>query len=96
MTDMKVARIKNYMVKRFSLYDALGEGNDQLTRARVKGLLEYEKQLAIQANYILDMDYNIVTMDTDKVKCNVKLYISDVLRVVELDVELKISAYEGE
>ena len=92
--DMKIERVKNYIIKRLTLADFLGEDNNKITRNSIKGKFEYEKQLAIQNNYLVDMEYNLVTIDTDKVKANLKLYIADIIRVIELDVTLEITAYE--
>ena len=94
--DMKIERVKNYMIKRLALEDILGEDNNKLTRDLVKALFEYEKSLAIRNNYLVDMEYSIVSVATDKIKANLKLYIPDVIRVIELDVSVEISAYEGE
>lgn len=92
--DMKIERVKNYIIKRLTLSDILGEDNNKVTRAYVKGLFEYEKQLAIANNYLVDMEYNLVNISSDKVKANLKLYIADIIRVVELDVTVEITAYE--
>lgn len=94
--DMKIERVKNYIIKRLTLSDILGEDNNSVTRAYVKGLFEYEKNLALQNNYLVDMEYNLVSVTSDKVKANLKLYIADIIRVVELDVTVEITAYEGE
>jgi len=92
--DMKIERTKNFMIKRLTLADFLGEDNNSVTRNSIKGKFEYEKQLAIQNNYLVDMEYNLVNLATDKVQANLKLYIADIIRVIELDVTLEISAYE--
>ena len=94
--DMKTERVKNYIIKRLALEDILGEDNNKLTRDLVKALFEYEKSLAIRNNYLVDMEYSIVSVATDKIKANLKLYIPDVIRVIELDVSVEIAAYEGE
>ena len=83
------------MVKRLALSDALGEDHTNITKAYIKGIFEYEKQLAITAGYILDMDYNLTTIDSETVKAEMELVIPDVLRVIKLNVALKIAAYEG-
>ena len=93
--DMKIERVKNYMIKRLTLADVLGEDNDRVTRAYVKGLFEYEKQLAINNNYIVNMEYSLSNISTDTIQANVKLYIADIVRVVVLNVALEVTAYEG-
>lgn len=92
--DMKIERIKNYMIKRLTLADYLGEDNDRITRGMIKGKFEYEKNLAIKNNYLIDMEYNFEVIDTETIKANLKLYISDIIRVIQLDVTVEISAYE--
>lgn len=92
--DMKIERVKNYIVKRLTLADILGEDNLRPTRDYLKGLFEYEKELAIANNYLVDMEYELVNVDTDKVQAELKLYIPDIIRVVVLNVQLNISAYE--
>ena len=93
--DMKIERVKNYMIKRLTLKDFLGDDNNQVTRNSIKGKFQYEKDLAIKSGYLVDMEYNLVTVTTDKVKANLKLYIPDIIRVIELDVAVEIAAYEG-
>lgn len=92
--DMKIERVKNYMIKRLTLSDYLGDDNDRVTRGMLKGKFEFEKQLAIKNNYLVDMDYNFENIDTETVKANLILYISDIIRVIRLDVTVEISAYE--
>ena len=92
--DMKIERVKNYMIKRLTLADFLGDDNNSITRDSIKGKFEFEKQMAIQNNYLVDMEYNIVNITTDKIKANLKLYIPDVVRVIQLDVTVEIAAYE--
>ena len=92
--DMKIERVKNYIIKRLTLSDVLGEDNNRVTRDYLKGLFEYERQLAMQNNYLVDMEYNLVNISTDKIQANLKLYIADIIRVVELNVTVEISAYE--
>ena len=92
--DMKIERVKNYIIKRLTLADVLGDDNNSITRDYVKGLFEYEKNLALQNNYLIDMEYNLVNISADKIKANLKLYIPDIIRVIELDVTVEISAYE--
>ena len=45
-------------------------------------------------NYLIDMEYELINIDTDKVQAELKLYIPDIIRVVVLNVQLNISAYE--
>lgn len=90
--DMKIERVKNYIIKRLTLSDILGEDNNRVTKDYVKGLFEYERQLAMANNYLVDMEYNLVNITSDKVQANLKLYIADIIRVVELNVSLEITA----
>lgn len=92
--DMKIERVKNYIIKRLTLSDILGEDNIRPTRDYLKGLFEYERQLAMANNYLVDMEYELINIDTDKVQAELKLYIPDIIRVVVLNVQLNISAYE--
>lgn len=94
--DMKIERVKNYMIKRFTLADIIGEDNDPLTRDRVEALFEYEKQLAIRNNFIVDMDYEVICVDAQTVKAKVYMYINDIIRVVKLNVTMDITAYTEE
>ena len=94
--DMKIERVKNYIIKRLSLVNLLGDDNSKATRDYLKGLFEYEKQLAIANNYLVDMEYELLTVNTETVQAELKLYIADVIRVVVLNVQLQIAAYEGE
>ena len=92
---MKIERVKNYIIRRLALRDVLGEDNNNITRDFVKGLFEYEKQLAIQSNYLVDMDYQIKSIDAETIQAELKLYIADIVRVIKLNVELNIATYEG-
>lgn len=92
--DMKIERVKNYMIKRFALADMFGEDNSVLTRNRVEGIFEYEKQLAIRNNFLVDMDYEIICVDTEKVKAKLQMYINDIIRIVIMNVTMDITAYE--
>ena len=94
--DMKIERVKNYMIKRFTLADIIGEDNSPLTRDRVEGLFEYEKQLAIRNNFLVDMDYEVICVDTETVKAKIQMYINDIIRVVILNVTMDITAYTEE
>ena len=92
--DMKIERVKNYIIKRLTLADALGEDNTRITRDYLKGLFEYERQLAISNNYLVDMEYSLVPLDSETIQAELKLYIADIVRVIKLNVEVKITAYE--
>lgn len=92
--DMKIERVKNYYVKKFSFIDVFGEDNNTPTRAYIEGLFEYEKNVALQNGFLTSMDYNIVSVDTDKIRANLYLGIPDIVRVVELNVTIEILAYE--
>ena len=94
--DMKIERIKNYMIRRFSLADVLGDDSSTVTIEYVKGLFQKEKDLAIKAGLIVDMDYTITAIDTETIKADIELYISDIIRVIKLNVAVKIVGYEGE
>ena len=93
--DMKIERVKNYIIKRLTLADVLGDDNNQVTRDYLKGLFEYEKQLAMANNYLIDMEYELLSVDSETIQAELKLYIVDVVRVVKLNVELKVATYEG-
>lgn len=93
--DMKIERVKNYIIKRLSLVDVLGDDNTRITRDYLKGLFEYEKQLAIANNYLVDMEYELMSVDSETIQAELKLYIADIVRVVKLNVELKVATYEG-
>lgn len=93
--DMKIERVKNYIIKRLSLVDVLGDDNTRITRDYLKGLFEYERQLAMANNYLVDMEYELVSVDSETIEAELKLYIVDVVRVVKLNVELKVATYEG-
>ena len=92
--DMKIERVKNYIIKRLSLADVLGEDNTRVTRDYLKGLFEYERQLAMANNYLVDMEYELVSVDSETIQAELKLYIADIVRVVKLNVELTIASYE--
>lgn len=93
--DMKIERVKNYIIKRLSLVDVLGDDNTRITRDYLKGLFEYERQLAMANNYLVDMEYELVSVDSETIQAELKLYIVDIVRVVKLNVELKVATYEG-
>ena len=92
--DMKIERVKNYMIKRFSLADVLGEDNSEVSRERIEALFAYEKELAIRNGYLVDMDYEILAIDTETVKAKLEMSINDIIRVVILNVTMDITAYE--
>lgn len=92
--DMKIERVKNYIIKRLSLVDVLGDDNTRITRDYLKGLFEYEKQLAMANNYLVDMEYELLSVDSETIQAELKLYITDIVRVVKLNVELKVATYE--
>lgn len=92
--DMKIERVKNYMIKRLTLADILGDDNIKPTRDYIKGVFEYEKQLAMANNYLVDMDYQLLSLDSETVQAELHLYIPDIIRVVKLNVQVTISAYE--
>lgn len=92
--DMKIERVKNYIIKRLTLADALGDDNTRVTRDYLKGLFEYERQLAIANNYLVDMEYELIPIDSETISAELKLYIADIVRVIKLNVEVKIAVYE--
>lgn len=92
--DMKIERVKNYIIKRLTLADALGDDNVRVTRDYLKGLFEYERQLAMANNYLVDMEYELIPLDSETIQAELKLYIADIVRVIKLNVEVKITAYE--
>ena len=94
--DMKIERVKNYMVKRLSFTDVFGEDNNEPTIDFVKGLFEYEKDLAISNNYLTDMDYEITHCSKDCIKAKLFLEIPDVVKHVRLEVSVEITPYEEE
>lgn len=94
LRDMKIERVKNYIVKRLALRDVLGEDNTDITLGYVKGLFEYEKKLAIQNNYLTDMEYNILQCSSKCIQCELALEIADVVRTVKLNVSLEITPFE--
>lgn len=92
--DMKVERVKNYMIKRLNFTDVFGEDNTEPTLDFVKGLFEYEKELALQNNYLTGMDYEITHCNSDCIRAKLHLEIPDVVRHVKLDVSLEITPYK--
>lgn len=93
--DMKIERVKNYMVKRLALSDYLGEDHTSVTKDMIKGRFEYERGLAIRSNLITDMQYTLISVDAETVKAQVELYIPEILRVIKMDVVVKITDYSG-
>lgn len=96
MYDMKVERVKNYMIKRLTLEDYLGEDNDSITQGVIKGLFEFEKNQAIKSGLLLDMNYTLQVVDSETLKAQVELVIPEIIRVINLDVMVRVAAYEGE
>ena len=94
--DMKVERVKNYIVKKLSFTDVFGEDNNEPTIDFVKGLFEYEKELAIKNNYVTDMDYEITHCSKDCIKAKLFLEIPEVVKHVKLEVSVEITPYEEE
>lgn len=94
--DMKVERVKNYMVKRLSFADVFGEDNNEPTIDFVKGLFEYEKDLALKNNYLTDMDYEITHCGKDCVRAKLFLEIPEVVKHVRVEVSVEITPYEEE
>ena len=94
--DMKVERVKNYMVKRIVFADVFGEDNNEPTIDYVKGLFEYEKELAFKNNYLTDMDYEITHCSKDCIKAKLFLEIPEVVKHVRMEVSVEITPYEEE
>ena len=92
--DMKVERVKNFIVKRVTFADVFGEDNNEPTLDYVKGLFEYEKELALKNNYVTDMTYEITHCSSDCVRAKLHLEIPEVVRHVRLDVSVEITPYE--
>ncbi|AMK16323.1 hypothetical protein [Methanobrevibacter olleyae] len=94
--DMKVERVFNYMIKRLTLVNVLGDDNVKITHDYIRGLFEYEKNTAIKNNYITDMIYNLVTIDAETVQTELEIYIPEIVRVIKLNANFKITAYTEE
>lgn len=92
--DMKVERVKNYIIKRINFADVFGEDNVDPTYDYVKGLFEFEKEAALRNKYLTDMDYEITHCSNDCVKAKLFLEIPDVIRHVKMEVSVEIKAYE--
>lgn len=92
--DMKVERVKNYMIKRLTFTDVFGEDNNEITLNSIKGLFEYEKNLALKNNYLTDMEYEITHCSSDCVRAKLKLVIPEVIRHIRVDVAVEITPYE--
>lgn len=92
--DMKVERVKNYMVKRLNFTDIFGEDNIEPTLDVVKGLFEYEKDLALKNNYITAMDYEITHCSSECIKAKLHLQIPEVVKHIKVDVYTEITPYE--
>ena len=94
--DMKVERVKNFIVKQITFSDVFGEDNNEPSLDYVKGLFEYEKELALKNNYVTDMDYEITHCGSDCVRAKLFLEIPEVIRHVRLEVSVEITPYEEE
>ena len=94
--DMKVERVKNFMVKRLAFSDVFGEDNNEPTIDYVKGLFEYEKELALKNNYLTDMDYEITHCSSNCIRAKLFLEIPEVVKHVRLEVSVEITPYEEE
>lgn len=94
--DMKIERVRNYILKRITAKQFLGDDNDELTRERFDSLFRVEKGNAIRSKFVVDMGYEFVKADTETCKAKVWMAISDVLRVVILENTVEITGYEGE
>ena len=94
--DMKVERVKNYMVKRLQFTDVFGEDNNDPTIDFVEGLFEYEKELALKNNYLTDMSYEITHCSSDCIRAKLYLEIPEVVRHVKMEVSVEITPYEEE
>lgn len=94
--DMKVERVKNYMIKRLNFSDVFGEDNNEPTIDFVKGLFAYEKELALKNNYLTDMDYEITHCSSECIRAKLFLEIPEVVRHVKLEVAVEITPYEEE
>lgn len=92
--DMKVERVKNYLVKRVAFTDVFGEDNNEPTLDFVKGLLEFEKESALKANYVTAMDYEVLHCSKDCVKVKLFLEIPEVVKHVKMEVSVEITPYE--
>ena len=91
---MKVERVKNYIVKRLNFTDVFGEDNNEPTLDFVKGLFEYEKQLALKNNYLTAMEYEITHCSSDCIRAKLALTIPEVVRHVKVEVSVEITPYE--
>lgn len=94
--DMKVERVKNFMVKRITFADVFGEDNNEPTIDFVKGLFEYEKEIALKNNYLTNMDYEITHCSSDCIRAKLFLEIPEVVKHVKFDVSVEITPYEEE
>lgn len=94
--DMKVERVKNYMVKRLTFSDIFGEDNNEVTLDFVKGMFEYEKELAMKNNFVTDMDYEITHCGSDCIRAKLFLQIPETVKHVNMEVSVEITPYEEE
>lgn len=94
--DMKVERVKNYMVKRLSFSDIFGEDNNEVTLDFVKGMFEYEKELALKNQFLTAMDYEITHCASDCIRAKLFLQIPETIKHVNMEVSVEITPYEEE
>lgn len=94
--DMKVERVKNYMVKRLSFSDIFGEDNNEPTLDFVKGMFEYEKEQALKNNFLTDMKYEITHCASDCIRAKLFLQIPETVKHVTMEVSVEITPYEEE
>lgn len=94
--DMKVERVKNYMVKRLSFSDIFGEDNNEPTLDFVKGMFEYEKELALKNDFVTDMNYEITHCGSDCIRAKLFLQIPETVKHVNMEVSVEITPYEEE
>lgn len=86
--DLAVERIKNYMVNRLALREALGEQSNPATKDYISGLIEAEKLAAINNGIIKDMSYSLSYIATDELKLKCELVISNIITKVTADISL--------
>lgn len=94
--DMKVERVKNYMIKRLRFDDVFGEDNNDPTLNFVRGLFEYEKELALKNKYITSMTYEITHCSSECIRAKLYWQIPEVAKHVELEVSVEITPYKEE
>ena len=94
--DMKIERVRNYVLKRLVVEDSLGEDNDEYTREHVDGIFSSERDKAIRNRLIKDMEYEFITVDTETCKTKVRMSINDIIRVFIIENTLEIAAFNME